>query len=123
MNFCWTTLYVNNMEESLKFYNEIIGLRVLERRNIGKEREREMVMLGETTGTKVELIYNKNTNASVQNHTISMGFEVKSLDEAMELVKLKNIPIKRGPISPIPSIKFFFIDDPNGIEIQIVQHN
>nr|WP_282056514.1 hypothetical protein [Clostridium botulinum] len=41
----------------------------------------------------------------------------------MELLKSKNIPIKRGPISPLPSSRFFFIDDPNGIEIQIVQHN
>jgi lactoylglutathione lyase len=109
------------MEESLKFYHEIIGLEILERFTMGEERE--IVMLGEAHGTKVELIYNRNKNVSVQSNDVSIGFEVKSLDEAMELVKNKNICIKRGPISPIPSIKFFFIDDPNGIEVQIVQHN
>lgn len=121
MNFCWITLNVNNMEESLKFYHEIIGLKILERFNAGEEIE--IAMLGETDGTKIELIYNKNKNVSAQSEGISIGFEVKSLDKAMELVKDKNIPIKRGPISPIPSTRFFFINDPNNIEIQIVQHN
>jgi lactoylglutathione lyase len=121
MNFCWITLNVNNLEESLKFYHEIIGLKILERFNISEETE--IVMLGETNGTKVELIYNKNKNISVHNQGISIGFEVTSLDEAIELVKTRNIPIKRGPVSPIPSTTFFFIDDPNGIEIQIIQHS
>ena len=41
----------------------------------------------------------------------------------MELLKDNNIPIKRGPISPAPSSTFFFVDDPDGIEVQIVQNN
>jgi lactoylglutathione lyase len=120
MNFCWVTLYVKNMEESLKFYQEIIGLKVSERFNAGEEME--IAMLGEADGPKVELIYNKKHKVSVQSEGISIGFEVESLDKAMELVKDKNIPIKRGPFSPVPSTRFFFIDDPNGVEIQIVQH-
>ncbi len=64
-----------------------------------------------------------NPNVLTRSERLSIGFEVKSLDEAMELFKNKNIPIKRGPISPLPSYRFFFIDDPNGIEIQIVQDN
>jgi lactoylglutathione lyase len=121
MNFCWITFNVRNMEESLKFYQEIIGLKISERFNVGEDME--IVMLGEADGTKVELIYNRNQNVLARSEGLSIGFEVKSLDEAMELLKNKNIPIKRGPISPLPSSKFLFIDDPNGIEIQIVQHN
>lgn len=120
MNFCWITLNVNNMEEALKFYHETIGLKLLERFTTGEETE--IVMLGEANGTKVELICNKNKTASVKSEGISIGFEVKSLDETIELMKNKNIPIKRGPFSPIPSVKFFFIEDPNGIEVQIVEH-
>lgn len=121
MNFCWITLNVNNMEESLNFYHEIIGLKISERFNVGEDIE--IAMLGETDGTKVELIYNKKQNILAQSEGLSIGFEVKSLDETMELLKNKNISIKRGPISPLPSLRFFFINDPNGIEIQIVQHN
>ena len=121
MNFCWVTFNVRNMEESLKFYQEIIGLKISERFNVGEYME--IAMLGETNGPKVELIYNKNQNVSARSEGISIGFEVKSLDEAMELLKSKSIPIKRWPVSPLPSSRFFFIDEPNGIEVQIVQHN
>jgi lactoylglutathione lyase len=121
MDFCWITLNVRNMEESLKFYHEIIGLKISEKFNVGEEME--IAMLGEDNGTKVELIYNKNQNVLARSEGLSIGFEVKSLDEIMELLKNKNIPIKRGPISPLPSSSFFFIDDPNGIEVQIFQHN
>jgi lactoylglutathione lyase len=108
------------MEESLRFYQEIIGLKISGRFSVGEEME--IAMLGETDGPKVELIYNKKQKVSVQSEGISIGFEVESLDKAMELLKDKNIPIKRGPFSPVPSTRFFFIEDPNGVEVQIVQH-
>ncbi|MCR3761328.1 VOC family protein [Clostridium felsineum] len=121
MNFCWITLTVKNMEESLKFYHDIIGLKIAERFNVGSDRE--IVMLGNADGTKIELVCNKTESISAKAEGLSIGFQVKSLDYAMKLLKDNNIPIKRGPISPVPSSKFFFVDDPNGIEIQIIQNN
>ncbi|MFT8352212.1 VOC family protein [Clostridium saccharoperbutylacetonicum] len=121
MNFCWITLNVSDMEKSLKFYHEIIGLKIAEQFKVGEESE--IVMLGEKDGTKVELIYNKKQNIPARAEKLSIGFEVPSLDEAMSLMKNNDISIKRGPISPVPSIKFFFVDDPDGIEVQIVQNN
>jgi len=112
---------VNNLEESLKFYHEIIGLKISERFKVGEDIE--IVMLGETHGPKVELIRDKKQTFSTRSEGLSIGFMVNSLDESMELLKNKNIPIKRGPISPVPSVRFLFIDDPNGIEIQIAQQN
>ncbi|MHC1747664.1 MAG: VOC family protein [Cellulosilyticaceae bacterium] len=120
MNFCWVTLTVHNMEASLKFYHDIIGLEILKRFNAGEDLE--IAMLGKNDGTKVELLCHKSLVGLVHREGISIGFEVQSLDNALALVKANNIPIKRGPLSPIPSTQFFFIDDPNGIEVQIVEH-
>lgn len=120
MNFCWVTLTVHNMEASLKFYHDIIGLEILKRFNVGEDLE--IAMLGKNDGTKVELLCHKSAVGLVHGEGISIGFEVQSLDNALALVKANNIPIKRGPLSPMPSTQFFFIDDPNGIEVQIVEH-
>lgn len=119
MKFCWITLNVKNMEESINFYHDILGLKIAERFMLGDDTE--IAMLGENEGTKVELIVNKRN--TVQYTGFSIGFEVDSLDKAMILMNEKNIPIIRGPISPNPSTSFFFINDPNGVEVQIVQHN
>ncbi|AFS77563.1 glyoxalase/bleomycin resistance protein/dioxygenase [Gottschalkia acidurici 9a] len=120
MKFCWITLHVKNMDESLKFYHELLGLKISERFNAGEGTE--IVMLGEQDKPKIELICSEDNKVEVQSNGISIGFEVDSLDKAIEYVKENNISIKRGPISPIPTTRFFFIDDPNGIEIQLVEH-
>jgi lactoylglutathione lyase len=119
MNFCWITINVKNMEESLHFYHEIIGLEIAERFQTGEGTD--IAMLGEIGGAKVELICNKDH--IVQSTGLSIGFEIDSLEKAMDQMHSNNIPILRGPISPNPSVSFFFITDPNGVEVQIVQHS
>ncbi len=53
MKFCWSTLKVKNLEESLKFYQEIVGLKINKRFNAGPGREIAFLGDGET---KIELI-------------------------------------------------------------------
>ncbi len=123
MKFCWVTLTVNNMEESLKFYQEIAGLTVDRRFNAGPGIEIAFLGDGET---KVELICNKAVEKVIIGQDISLGFEVKSVDEMMAFVREKGLAIHSGPIQPNPHTRFFFILDPNGLKIQFVesiQHN
>lgn len=116
MNFCWITLNVKNLEQSIKFYNEIIGLNISSRFNAG---DLKIAMLGEEQGTKIELIEGNN-EINVSQH-ISIGFMVKSLDDAICTMKDNDIAIVAGPISPNPSTRFFFVNDPDGYRIQIVE--
>lgn len=59
---------------------------------------------------------------SQESKGLSIGFEVSSIKEAMEQIKQNQIEIKSGPFSPSPSTTFFFVEDPNGLKVQIVQH-
>ncbi|MCC9296160.1 VOC family protein [Clostridium sp. WLY-B-L2] len=120
MNLCWITLNVKNMEESLKFYSELLGIKVFNRFSPGPGVD--IAMVGEKDKPKIELICSRNSNSEIEASGISIGFEVKSLDETMKYMKSKGIIIKRGPISPSPKVKFFFIEDPNGVEVQIVEN-
>lgn len=119
MKFCWSTLMVKNMEESLKFYQEIVGLKIDRRFNAGPGVE--IVFLGEGE-TKVELICNENNKDINVGKDISWGFEVKSLDEMMALVKEKGIEIQGGILQPNPHVRFFYVLDPNGLKIQFVEN-
>lgn len=120
MKFCWSTLTVKNLEESLKFYQEIVGLKVDKRFKAGPGME--IVFLGDGE-TKIELIYNENNKETNVGKDISWGFQVESVDKMMELVKEKGIDIHSGPFSPNPHTKFFFVLDPNGLKIQFVESN
>ena len=119
MKFCWSTLNVKNLEESLKFYENIIGLKVDQRFKAGPDTE--IVFLGDGD-TKVELIYDKNNKDINIGEDISWGFEVKSVDEMAKLAKEKGIVIESGPVQINPQMKFLFIKDPNGLRIQLVEN-
>ncbi len=119
MKFCWSTLRVKNMDESLKFYEEVVGLILDKRFKAGPSMEIAFLGDGET---KVELIYSENENDVNVGPDISWGFEVKSVDEMMNFVKEKGIVVESGPFQPNPHIKFFYIMDPNGLKIQFVEN-
>ncbi|MGO1372333.1 MAG: VOC family protein, partial [Senegalia sp. (in: firmicutes)] len=70
MKFCWSTLNVNNMEESLKFYEEIVGLKVDRRFNAGANTEIAFLGDGET---KIELICNDDQKQVNLGNDISWG--------------------------------------------------
>jgi len=119
MSFCWVTIHVRDMKESLRFYEEVVGLKVNQKFNAGPDIEIAFLGQGET---QVELIYNNKNSDTNFSENISLGFEVDSLDKIMAFVKEKGINIHSGPFQPNPHIKFFFIMDPNGLKIQFAEH-
>jgi lactoylglutathione lyase len=119
MDFCWVTINVKDMSKSLKFYQEIIGLKV--ERKMKPNPEFEIVFLG-SGKTEIELIYNSKNTESGYGKDISLGFIVDSVDHEMEKLKRNKITIQSGPFQPNPHIKFFYILDPNGVTIQLVEN-
>ena len=119
MKFCWTTIRVNNLEKSLKFYQEIIGLSIDRRFKAGPGAEIAFLGDGET---KLELI-SDNTGKEVNiGLDISLGFEVESVDKMLAHLKEKGIEIHSGPFQPNPHIKFFYLLDPNGLKVQLAEN-
>ena len=119
MKFCWCTVGVRDMAASLKFYQEVVGLPVSRRFAAGPGME--ICFLGEGE-TKVELICGANHKAPVNPEGISLGFEVKSVDEMIKLIKEKGLAVAGGPFQPDPRIKFFYVKDPDGVSIQFVEN-
>jgi lactoylglutathione lyase len=118
MKFLWTTLQVKDIQKSLDFYQGVIGLKLKQRHSAGAEVE--MAFLGEGE-TQVELICNKSALQETSGNGVSVGFQVDSLDETMMTVKLKGISISREIHQPNPHVKFFFVEDPDGYQIQFVE--
>lgn len=121
MNFCWSTLMVSDIEKSSKFYKDIIGLK--EVRTLSPNEEMTIMFLKDNDNFNLELIENKKNDEEKIFKGINLAFRVDSLDESMEAMKNKNIHIVRGPIKVSEDTKFFFIKDPDGLEIQIVESN
>ena len=118
MKFAHATIMVKNMEESLRFYQEIVGLPIV--RKFAAGTDMEIAFLGEDT--LVELICDQNKKAINMGEDISLGFVVESLEEFMNYIRNKGIEIHSGPFQPNPTTKFIYILDPNGLKIQFIEH-
>jgi len=119
LKFCWCTIMVKDMEESIKFYQEFVGLQVKRRFPAGPGMEIAFMGDGET---EVELISNEAKKEVTIGQDISLGFEVKSVDEMIRMVNEKGLAIHSGPFQPNEHVKFFYVMDPNGLKIQFVEN-
>lgn len=119
MKFCWSTLVVKDMEESLKFYKDIVGLR--ENRRLKAGQGVEIVFLGDGE-TLIELMTSSQPREINMGTDITLGFEIESVEKKLAELKEKNIAIHSGPFQPAPNVKFFYLMDPNGLKIQFVEN-
>jgi len=119
MKFCWVTFKVKNLDKSISFYENIVGLTLESRRPAGPTSELAFLGVGET---KVELICDKALETVDNGKDISIGFFVDSAEEKMSFLSENGISIHSGPFEPAPGVKFFYILDPDGLKIQFVEH-
>lgn len=117
MNYLWTTLQVKNMDESIEFYRDVIGLALNERHPAGPGTELAFLGSGDT---KVELVCSKDSKFDNTGGGITLGFGTDSLEKTMETLKANKIEFDSSITSPNPHVKFFFAKDPNGVLIQFV---
>jgi len=118
MNNLWTSIYVKDMNESVEFYTKILGLSLDKRYTPMPGYEIAFLGKGET---KFELMCNQNDLDVAFTHYSSTGFQIESVEEMLEHLKANNIKIVMEPFSPNPHLEFFFIEDPNGYRIQLVE--
>ncbi|NLY72798.1 MAG: VOC family protein [Tissierellia bacterium] len=117
MGFRWVTLQVANMERSLGFYREIVGLETYRHIELPG---REIYFLG-SGETKLELICSQEIVDVSIGQSISLGFGVDSLEKKMDFIRERGLEIDSGPFSPNPSTSFFYILDPDGVRIQFIE--
>jgi len=118
MSFLWCTLHVKNLEESIKFYESIVGLSVT--RRFESRPGIEIAFLGNGE-TQIELIDDGTGDSYPISNQISIGFSVESVQNKINELKKAGIELLREPVQPNPHICFFYIKDPNGISIQFVE--
>ena len=118
MEFCWITLPVRDMEKSLYFYHNVLGLPICSRH---EGNGAEIVMLGEKKQPKVELICRPGAGEDHFVSSISVGLTVNTIAEAVNLLKQHNIAVEEEPVAPNPYLLFLFIKDPDGYTVQLVE--
>lgn len=118
MGFCWATIHVSNVDESVGFYRDIVGLPVARRYTSGPHVEIAFMGDGETL---VELLYDATAGEKQVGDSVSLGFTVDSLDEKVKFLASRHVPLASAPFWPNPSVGFVYVLDPDGTRVQFVE--
>lgn len=117
MKLNWVTLRVNDLEKSLFFYTNLLNLGIAAK--FGSP-EHPIVMLGKANEAKIELIQESHADIDSSGNGVSVGLEADNLDPLIHVLQENGYPAD-GPISPNPQIRFFFVRDPDGYTVQLVE--
>jgi len=115
MNFRHVTLFVKDLERSISFYRDIVGLEITSRFPAGPGKE--IAFLG-SGSTEVELFC--GGDEFVIGTGVSLGFVPESLEDTMDLLRSKGYEIEGEIVSPSPQTRFFFVKDPDGHRVQFI---
>ena len=117
MKILHVTIYASDIDASIDFYQKVTGLSVVREKTAGENR---VVFMSDGTQEFCLELAKGNAQKHFAGENISVGFGCEDLDYQRN--RLASLGIDAGPlISPRPDVRFFFISDPDGLEIQFME--
>jgi lactoylglutathione lyase len=116
MKIKYTTMIVKDMDESIKFYREVMGFEIDSQYDLGPAGA--ITLLKGEGETMIEVIENPRDEPGL----FSIGMDVEDLDTTLKEIKSKGAKVTMEP-TPITVGVLAFIEDPNGVRIALIQHH
>lgn len=123
MKFLHTMIRVKNIEKSLKFYTELIGLKQTKKMELPKATL--YFVADERECCTIELTYNHEqpeTGYEMGTYFGHLAFETDNMDEFSEKLHTSGLDYTRPPFLIKPEgPKIAFLNDPDGYAIEIIE--
>jgi lactoylglutathione lyase len=117
-----TRFRVSNMDKSISFYQDILGMEVLEQKT--SPRGSKLVFL-KFPGMDCELelcSFPDSGSVHVPEDLVRLAFEVDDLEICIEKLNTSGVPITEGPLESPNGTKFIFTEDPDKYEIELMHY-
>src|SRR5215469_3851709 len=116
-----TRYRVNDLERTVKFYKEVLGLEEMRRNK--SPRGSELVFLkAPDSEEQIEITYFPGSGpVQVQPDLTHLAFEVDSLEDFGKHLEKLGLKFSDGPTKSSSGSTFAFIDAPEGYEIELIQ--
>jgi len=121
MELLHTSITVKDMDESIAFYTDILGMRLANRKEI-KENDAEIAFL-ELPGTnhRLELTWWRGKKDYAEGDQLDhIAFGVDDLARSVAELRRKRVEIAKEPYQ-LGSSTIAFIKDPNGIWLELIE--
>jgi lactoylglutathione lyase len=116
-----TRYRVNDLERTVKFYREVLGLQEIRRHKSPRGSELAFLKAPDSE-EEIEITFFPNGGpVQVQPDLTHLAFLVDNLDEFSKHLTKLGIKYSDGPTTSSTGTKFAFIDAPEGYEIELIE--
>ena len=116
-----TRMRVSDMEQTINFYTNVLGLEVLERK-VSPRGSHLAFLKVPNSEELIELTsFPPSGPVIVQEDLVHLAFQVESLDETLVSLNSMGVKVTDGPTQTSSGSRFIFIDAPDGYEVELIE--
>jgi len=116
-----TRMRVSDMEQTVAFYTNVLGLEVLERK-VSPRGSHLAFLKVPNSEELIELTsFPPSGPVRVQEDLVHLAFQVESLDDTIASLHAKGVKVTDGPTQTSSGSRFIFIDAPDGYEVELIE--
>jgi lactoylglutathione lyase len=112
---------VSNLDETIQFYTQVLGLDVLERKTSPRGSQLAFLKVPNSEALIELTSFPASGPVKVQEDLVHLAFQVESLDDTIAALQAKEVKITDGPTQTSSGSRFIFIDAPDGYEIELIE--
>lgn len=124
MRFLHTSITVSDLDRSIEFYTQVLGLRFERRRAIPENRAEIAFVVDPESGARVELTHwEGRTDLTAGDQLDHLAFEVPDLDAALDGARKHGARVAKEPFQLTGgSGRLAFLLDPDDVWIELIEH-
>jgi lactoylglutathione lyase len=118
-----TSIFVNDMAQSIEFYTKQLGLKLLDGPNHFPGNA-DMAFVGDSWDSYIELVYDLEEHPPYQigNRYEHLAVEVADVPATIDRLRAAGVRIVKEPKkSPNGKRTIAFVEDPNGIPVELLE--
>jgi lactoylglutathione lyase len=119
--FLHTRMRVSDMDQTIAFYTDILGLEVLERKTSPRGSHLAFLRVPNSDELIELCSFPPSGPVKVQEDLVHLAFQVENLDATIATLNQKGVTITDGPTKTSSGSRFIFIDAPDGYEVELIE--
>lgn len=116
-----TRMRVSDMDQTIAFYTEVLGLEVLERKVSPRGSQLAFLRVPNSEELIELCSFPPSGPVKVQEDLVHLAFQVESLDQTIAALQQRDVRITDGPTTTSSGSRFLFIDAPDGYEVELIE--
>lgn len=121
VKFLHTRMRVSDLDRTIRFYTEVLGLDVLQRKTSPRGSQLAFLQVPNSDELIELTSFPPSGPVHVQEDLVHLAFQVDNLEDTVAALGAKGVPITDGPTTTSSGSRFIFIDAPDGYEIELIE--